>query len=153
MTTSTWPRRRRQARTSHKLWGGRFGGGPAPEFDALNNSIGVDFRLWPYDIRLSKAWAVALWGAGVLTLDESKAIERGLDAVARASRRPASSRSPSDEDVHTLIDRLLHEEVGDVASKLHTGRSRNDQVATATRLWTMDAAPALDARRARAAAA
>lgn len=130
---------------AHKLWGGRFGStGPAPEFDALNNSIGVDFRLWPYDIQASKAWAVALWGASVLTLDESKAIERGLDAVAErldAGEAPA----PGDEDVHTLIDRLLHEEIGDVASKLHTGRSRNDQVSTAARLWTMDACSRLDA--------
>jgi argininosuccinate lyase len=128
---------------SHKLWGGRFGAGPTPEFDALNNSIGVDFRLWPYDIRLSKAWAVALWGANVLTLDESKALERGLDAV---GGRLAAGEQPlaSDEDVHTLIDRLLHDEVGDVASKLHTGRSRNDQVATATRLWTMDLCQRLD---------
>src|SRR4051794_41895487 len=67
---------------AHKLWGGRFGAGPTPEFDALNNSIGVDFRLWPYDVRLSKAWAVALWGANVLTLEESKSIEAGGDAVA-----------------------------------------------------------------------
>ena len=67
---------------AHKLWGGRFGAGPAPEFDALNNSIDVDFRLWPYDVQASKAWAVALWGAGVLTLDESREIEHGLDAVA-----------------------------------------------------------------------
>ncbi|MEO8621895.1 MAG: argininosuccinate lyase, partial [bacterium] len=117
--------------------------GPTAAFDALNNSIGIDFRLWPYDVRLSKAWAVALWGANVLTLDESKAIERGLDAVATrldAGEQPIAS----DEDVHTLIDRLLHEEVGDVASKLHTGRSRNDQVATATRLWTMEACQRLD---------
>src|SRR5688572_12344166 len=128
---------------THKLWGGRFGAGPTPEFDALNNSIGVDFRLWPYDVRLSKAWAVALWGAGVLTLEESKAIERGLDAV--ASRLEAGEQPlPSDEDVHTLIDRLLHTEVGDVASKLHTGRSRNDQVSTATRLWTIDVCQQLD---------
>jgi argininosuccinate lyase len=128
---------------SHKLWGGRFGSGPTPEFDALNNSIGIDFRLWPYDVRLSKAWAVALWGAGVLTLEESKEIERGLDAV--ATRLAAGERpQPSDEDVHTLIDRVLHEEIGDVASKLHTGRSRNDQVATATRLWTIDACQQLD---------
>ena len=105
---------------THKLWGGRFGAGPTPEFDALNNSIGVDFRLWPYDVRLSKAWAVALWGAGVLTLEESKAIERGLDAV--ASRLEAGEQPlPSDEDVHTLIDRLLHEEVGDVASQAAHG--------------------------------
>ena len=131
------------AKQSHKLWGGRFGAGPTPEFDALNNSIGVDFRLWPYDIRLSKAWAVALWGAGVLTLEDSRAIEHGLDAV---GARLAAGEQPqaSDEDVHTLIDRLLHEEIGDVASRLHTGRSRNDQVATATRLWTMDVCQRLD---------
>ncbi|MEP6619238.1 MAG: argininosuccinate lyase [bacterium] len=128
---------------SHKLWGGRFGAGPTAAFDALNNSIGTDFRLWPYDIRLSQAWAMALWGANVVTLDESKSLERGLETVAArldAGEQPA----PSDEDVHTLIDRLLHDEIGDVASKLHTGRSRNDQVATATRLWTMDACQRLD---------
>ena len=129
---------------AHKLWGGRFtGAGTAPAFDALNNSIGVDFRLWPFDVELSKAWAMALYGAGVLTLDECDAIERGLDAVAR---RLEGGEQPiaSDEDVHTLIDRLLHEEAGDVASKLHTGRSRNDQVATATRMWAMEAAGSLD---------
>jgi argininosuccinate lyase len=132
------------AAKAHKLWGGRFGSGPAPEFDALNNSIGVDFRLWPYDVQASKAWAVALWGAGVLTLEESKALEHGLDAVAD---RLDGGESPiaGDEDVHTLIDRLLHEEIGDVASKLHTGRSRNDQVSTAARLWSMDACTRLDA--------
>ncbi|MGH7677126.1 MAG: argininosuccinate lyase, partial [Gemmatimonadaceae bacterium] len=128
---------------AHKLWGGRFGAGPAPDFDALNNSIAVDFRLWPYDIEASKAWAVALWGAGVLTVDESKALEHGLDAVAE---RLEAGESPveTDEDVHTLIDRLLHEEIGDVASKLHTGRSRNDQVSTAARLWSMEACTRLD---------
>jgi argininosuccinate lyase len=128
---------------SHKLWGGRFAGGPAPEFDALNNSIGIDFRLWSFDIQLSKAWAMALYHADVLTLEESKEIERGLDAVG-ARLENGEQPAPSDEDVHTLIDRLLHDEVGDVASKLHTGRSRNDQVATATRLWAMDAATHLD---------
>jgi len=129
---------------SHKLWGGRFAGGPHPALDAVNRSISVDFRLWPFDVRLSKAWAVALWSAGVLTLEESHRIEVGLDAVAvriRSGEQPAAT----DEDVHTMIDRLLHEQAGEVASRLHTGRSRNDQVATATRLWAMDAAPKLDA--------
>jgi argininosuccinate lyase len=128
---------------SHKLWGGRFAGGPAPAFDALNGSIGVDFRLWPFDVQLSKAWAMALYKANVLTLDECNEIEAGLDAVAArldAGEQPVAG----DEDIHTLIDRLLHDEIGDTASKLHTGRSRNDQVATATRLWTMDAAIRLD---------
>jgi argininosuccinate lyase len=131
------------AARAHKLWGGRFGSGPAPEFDALNNSIGVDFRLWPYDVQASKAWAVALWGAGVLTLDESKALERGLDAVADRLEQGEPIQA-GDEDIHTMIDRLLHEEIGDVASKLHTGRSRNDQVATAARLWAMNACKQLD---------
>jgi len=129
--------------TSHKLWGGRFSTPTAAALEALNRSIDTDFRLWPFDIRLSRAWAVALWGAGVLTLEESKSLEQGLNAVGDKlanGERPISS----DEDVHTLIDRLLHEEVGDVASKLHTGRSRNDQVATATRLWSIDACARLD---------
>ena len=128
---------------THKLWGGRFAGGPAPALEALNRSIGVDLRLWPFDIQLSKAWAVALWHAGVLTLDESASLEHGLDGAAERLGHGVTPL-PGDEDVHTLIDRLLHEEVGDVAGKLHTGRSRNDQVATATRLWTMDACGALD---------
>ena len=135
----------RASHTAHRLWGGRFAGtAPNAAFEALNNSISVDFRLWPFDIRASKAWAVALWTAGVLTVEESKAIESGLDAV--ASRLASGEQPlPSDEDVHTVIDRLLHDEIGTVASKLHTGRSRNDQVATATRLWAMSACTRLDA--------
>jgi argininosuccinate lyase len=116
----------------------------AAALDALNRSIGTDYRLWPFDINLSRAWAVALWQAGVLTLDESKKIEKGLAAVAEKLEAGATP-VPSDEDVHTMIDRMLHEEAGEVASKLHTGRSRNDQVATATRLWSMDACAKLDA--------
>jgi argininosuccinate lyase len=128
---------------SHKLWGGRFSVPTAASLEALNRSIGTDFRLWPHDIRLSKAWAMALWGAGVLTLEESREIESGLSTVGQKISQGALPQ-PSDEDVHTMIDRMLHEEIGDVASKLHTGRSRNDQVSTATRLWTMDATLDLD---------
>ena len=128
---------------SHKLWGGRFSVPTAAALEALNRSIGTDFRLWPHDIRLSKAWAMALWGAGVLTLEESRQIETGLTRVGERLADGALPQ-PSDEDVHTMIDRMLHEEIGDVASKLHTGRSRNDQVSTATRLWTMDAVVDLD---------
>lgn len=128
---------------SHKLWGGRFSIPTAQALDALNRSIGVDFRLWPADIRLSQAWAIALREAGVLTLEEGRQIERGLAAV--ENRLAAGEEAHfSDEDVHTMIDRMLHDEIGDVASKLHTGRSRNDQVATATRLWTMEACTRLD---------
>lgn len=128
----------------HKLWGGRFASGPSPLLDAVNRSIGVDFRLWPFDIRLSQAWAEGLGVAGVIPAAESRLLVEGLERVAA---RLAAGVTPaeSDEDIHTLIDRLLHEEVGEPASRLHTGRSRNDQVATATRLWTMDAASRVDA--------
>ena len=128
---------------SHKLWGGRFSLPTDSALEALNRSINIDFRLWPHDIRLSRAWAVALRNAGVLTPEESNAIEQGLTSVSdRLSH--GEQPDPSDEDVHTLIDRLLHNEVGDVASKLHTGRSRNDQVSTATRLWTIEFTGHLD---------
>jgi argininosuccinate lyase len=132
-----------EAKKSHKLWGGRFSVPTAAALDALNRSIGTDYRLWPHDVRLSKAWAMALWGAGVLTLEESRQIESGLTAVG-ARLAEGAQPEPSDEDVHTMIDRMLHEAIGDVASKLHTGRSRNDQVSTATRLWTMEAVTELD---------
>lgn len=132
------------ASASHKLWGGRFAAGPAEALDRLNSSIGTDFRLWPFDVRLSQAWAIALGQAGVLTPDDSRELEAGLERV--AARLDAGAQPEAgDEDIHTMIDRLLHEEVGAVASRLHTGRSRNDQVATATRLWTMDACQRLDA--------
>lgn len=128
----------------HRLWGARFGARTAAALDAVNKSIGVDYRLWPFDVRLSKAWAMALWSAAVLTHEECRAIETGLDAVA-ARLTAGASPAASDEDVHTMIDRMLHEEIGDVASKLHTGRSRNDQVATATRMWLMRACGQVDA--------
>jgi len=128
---------------SHKLWGGRFAGGPAPELEAVNRSIGTDLRLWPFDITLSKAWAAGLATAGVLSADDVRAIDAGLDRVAV---RIGAGEAPiaSDEDVHTFVDRLLHEEAGEPAGRLHTGRSRNDQVATGTRLWAMDACARLD---------
>ena len=128
---------------SHKLWGGRFAAGPHPLLEAVNRSITTDFRLWPHDVRGSQAWALALHHAGVLSAEEQRAIHDGLDRVADrigAGEQPIAT----DEDIHTMIDRLLHEEAGTPASRLHTGRSRNDQVATATRLWTMAACATLD---------
>jgi argininosuccinate lyase len=128
---------------SHKLWGGRFAAPTAHALDALNRSIATDFRLWPFDIRLSQAWASGLAEAGVLTEEERDQIRGGLDVVAEKLANGAQPEE-SDEDVHTMIDRMLHIEVGEPASRLHTGRSRNDQVATATRMWTMDASAKVD---------
>jgi argininosuccinate lyase len=131
------------AKETHKLWGGRFAGGPHPLLEQVNRSIGVDFRLWPFDVRLSQAWAEALGAAGVIPAGESRVLVEGLGRVAERLSAGVTPEA-SDEDIHTLIDRLLHQEVGAPASRLHTGRSRNDQVATATRLWTMDACARLD---------
>ncbi len=122
----------------HQLWGGRFATGPDAALVAINRSIDVDFRLWPHDIQLSKAWASGLVGAGVLSRREAGTMRRGLDRVARRLDKGVKPLR-TDEDIHTLIDRLLHEEVGQVASRLHTGRSRNDQVATASRLYVRQA--------------
>lgn len=126
------------------MWGGRFRGGPHPALEAVNRSIDVDFRLWPHDIRLSKAWAAALVGARVLTARDAARIRRGLDRVGRRIAKGVRLLR-SDEDVHTLIDRLLHDEAGEPASRLHTGRSRNDQVATASRLLVMSELDRVDA--------
>ncbi len=131
------------AGATHKLWGGRFKDGPAAALTAVNRSIGVDFRLWPFDVWASQEWAGALAGAGVLTAGEASLIQNGLERV--VSRLDGGELPvDSDEDVHTMIDRLLHDEIGDVASKLHTGRSRNDQVATATRLLVMVATESIE---------
>lgn len=132
-------RRAGASNKSHQLWGGRFAGGPHPALEAVNRSIDVDFRLWPFDIRLSQAWASRLVGAKVYSNTEAARVRAGLGRVGKRLAGGGVRPKRSDEDIHTLIDRLLHEDVGDVASRLHTGRSRNDQVATASRLYMMDA--------------
>jgi len=126
------------------MWGGRFALGPAEALDALNRSLPVDHRLWPQDVTASKAWVHALGRAGVLTPPEEALLLDGLDRVGERLADGAAVGAP-DEDIHTLVERLLYEEVGAVAGKLHTGRSRNDQCATDLRLWTLDALDQLDA--------
>lgn len=121
-----------------RLWGGRFTGGPAPSLDELNRSLPVDRRMWREDIEGSSAWVQALLRAGVLTADEARLLDTGLSRVA-ARIAEGTLEAADDEDIHTAVERMLFEEVGEVAGKLHTGRSRNDQVATDTRLWAMRA--------------
>jgi len=125
------------------MWGGRFSLGPSEALDALNRSLPVDHRLWPQDVTASKAWVHALGRVGVVTPAEESQLLEGLDRVAERLADGAAVGAP-DEDVHTLVERLLYEEVGPVAGKLHTGRSRNDQVATDLRLWTLTAIDQLD---------
>jgi len=127
----------------HQMWGGRFALGPSEALQALNRSLPVDHRLWPQDVAASKAWVHALGRVGVLTAAEEAALLEGLDRVAERLADGAAVGAP-DEDIHTLVERLLYEEVGSAAGKLHTGRSRNDQVATDLRLWTLGAIDQLD---------
>jgi len=121
---------------AHRLWGGRFSGAPAPALDELNRSLPVDRRLWEEDVEGSRAWVKALREAGVIDTEEAAALDAGLERVRERVASGAAEDAP-DEDIHTLVERLLYEEVGALAGKLHSGRSRNDQVATDTRLWAM----------------
>ena len=121
-----------------KLWGGRFSEGLDAQAAAYQNSIGFDFRLAGADIRGSLAWAKALARAGVLSPDEAREIGAGLESVRAEIEAGTFALQPSDEDVHTAVERRLTELIGPVGGKLHTGRSRNDQVATDFRLWMMD---------------
>ena len=135
------------ATPAQRLWGGRFTAEPSEDMDRLNRSLPVDRRLWREDVVGSRAWAQALAGAGVLTEAEADELREGLDRVGDrlAGWDGAAWDSAPDEDIHSLVERLLREEVGALAGKLHTGRSRNDQVATDSRLWAIGALDRLDA--------
>ncbi len=132
-----------------QLWGGRFEGGLAHAMVPLNRSLGVDFRLIAQDIRGSIAWAGALERPGVLSDAESDTIIQGLERLLERVRQGdlavRGPDDPADEDVHSLVERELGRLIGPVAGKLHTGRSRNDQVATDFRLWGMEAVDSVSA--------
>jgi argininosuccinate lyase len=122
------------------LWGGRFSASPAEAFERLNASIPFDARLAPYDIRGSIAHATMLGERGIVSPEESAELVRGLEVVLAEVEAGAFSWTLGDEDVHTAVERRLKEVLGDVALKLHTGRSRNDQVALDLHLFARDAA-------------
>jgi argininosuccinate lyase len=128
------------------LWGGRFSSSPAEAFERLNASIPFDIRLAPYDIRGSIAHARMLGKQGILTVQESGELVRGLLMVLEEVASGRFAWSLEDEDVHTAVERRLGELVGDVALKLHTGRSRNDQVALDLHLFARDAAEEISSR-------
>ncbi len=125
--------------SGHALWGGRFEGGLSREMEALNRSLDVDWRLWRQDVSGSRAWARGLERAGILSAAEAAEIDDGLQQVARLLEAVPGPEAFADEDIHTVVERLLTETIGPVGGKLHSGRSRNDQAATGFRLWGMDA--------------
>jgi argininosuccinate lyase len=111
---------------------------------AYNESLSYDKRMWAQDIRGSQAYARALVGCGILTEQERDEIVAGLEAVGKEWASGSFRAEPDDEDIHTANERRLKELIGAVAGKLHTGRSRNDQVATDMRLWLIDEAHTLE---------
>ena len=119
------------------MWGGRFTEGPSALLRALNDSFAFDRELFAEDVEGSIAWAQELGLAGVLTSDESRQIvDALLECGGSATAFKAAAELPhSIEDVHTYVEMQLREKVGPLAGKLHTGRSRNDQVATDLKLW------------------
>lgn len=118
-----------------KLWGGRFERGPSKVFERFSNSLDFDRKLIHADIRGSQAFARALERAGILTADERAAIVEALGQIGEEAKRPSFFEGANDEDVHTLVIRKLKERAGGVADKIHTGRSRNEQVSVDVRLW------------------
>ena len=132
------PGRKKVGKT--KPWAGRFTQSTDPTAERFTGSLAFDRRLWPWDITGSVAWAKALGRAGLLTASERDTIVRGLDAVREELATGTFPFRPELEDIHTNVERRLHDLVGDVAGKLHTGRSRNDQIALDERLYLKDVA-------------
>ncbi|MGH2770212.1 MAG: argininosuccinate lyase [Actinomycetota bacterium] len=128
------------------LWSGRFAEAPARELTAFSASIGFDRRLWPQDIAATRAHARALGRAGILDVEELGSIEAALEAAAGALEEGSFRLDPTDEDIHSALERFLAERLGEAGAKIHAGRSRNDLVATDLRLWLKATIPAIGRR-------
>ena len=125
------------------LWGGRFTGGPADEMQVFSESLSTDLQMWREDIEGSQAHAKMLEEVGLISTSEYQEIRDGLDSVAEdlaSGWRPGIDQ----EDIHMAVEGRLHDKIGAVAGKLHTARSRNDQVATDVRLWLRGALESLN---------
>src|ERR1700674_5750178 len=128
-----------------KLWGGRFEAGPSEVFERFSGSLHFDLRLIDADIRGSQAFARALERVGILTGEECSRIVEAFDAMREEARAPEFFASAADEDVHTLVIRKLKERTSGLADKIHTGRSRNEQVSLDVRLWVREECDAVRA--------
>ncbi len=127
------------------MWGGRFGEGPDAVMRAINASLPFDKRMWRQDIAVSQAHVAMLGAQGILTAADAKAIADGLSAVAADYAANGVPDDERQEDIHMATEAKLADLIGPVAGRLHTARSRNDQVATDFRLWVRDAIDATDA--------
>ena len=127
-------------------WGGRFAAGPAAVMQRINASIGFDRRLWRQDITASRAHAAMLAARGIIGAEDAAAIADGLGAIAAEIESGTFVFSEALEDIHMNVEARLAERIGEAGKRLHTARSRNDQVATDFRLWVREAIDGLDAQ-------
>jgi argininosuccinate lyase len=130
---------------ANSMWGGRFAAGPAEVMEQINASIGFDRRLYAQDIAGSKAHCAMLVHQRIIGQDDGAAILGGLDAILAEIEAGDFAFKTSLEDIHMNVEARLRELIGEPAGRLHTARSRNDQVATDVRLWTRDAVDRLEA--------
>ena len=130
---------------TNALWGGRFAAGPDALMEAINASIGFDRRLYACDIAGSKAHAAMLADCGIITAEDAAAIQQGLDTILQEIESGAFAFKTALEDIHMNVEARLAELIGPAAGRLHTARSRNDQVATDFRLWVRDCIDGFDA--------
>jgi argininosuccinate lyase len=128
----------------NRMWGGRFSEGPDAAMEAINASIDFDRRLFRQDIRGSKAHAEMLARQGIIAADDAERIVAGLDTILREIEAGEFTFSRALEDIHLNVENRLAELIGPAAGRLHTARSRNDQVATDMKLWVRDAIDAID---------
>src|ERR1700674_4057346 len=129
---------------SNKMWGGRFSSGPDAIMEEINASIDVDRHLYRQDIAASKAHAAMLAKQGIITREDAKKIAHGLDTILSEFESGKLNLKPALEDIHMNVESRLAELVGPAAGRLHTARSRNDQVATDFRLWVRASIDAID---------
>src|ERR1700685_3486726 len=125
---------------AQKMWGGRFERGPDASFYEFERSWHFDRRLLPHELALDRAWARAIAAAGIITKEEAQSLVIALDEIgARAAADAAWLDGSNAEDVHHFAETALIEKLGPLGAKLHTGRSRNEMVATEFRMWVKDA--------------
>ncbi|MGE3146897.1 MAG: argininosuccinate lyase [Pseudorhodoplanes sp.] len=129
---------------SNKMWGGRFASGPDAVMEAINVSIDVDRHLYAQDIAASKAHAAMLAKQGIISADDARKIAQGLDTILSEIEKGKFAFERGLEDIHMNVEARLAKLVGPAAGRLHTARSRNDQVATDFRLWVRDTIDAID---------
>src|ERR1043165_8220929 len=126
------------------MWGGRFASGPAAIMEEINTSIDIDWHLYRHDIAASKAHAEMLAKQGIIAADDARKIAHGLDTILSEIGSGKCQFKRQLEDIHITVEARLAELIGPAAGRLHTARSRNDQVATDFRLWVRGACDRLD---------